>query len=67
MLDDELVQLIPEIVRTGCPTMPIIDSEEGATRPVWGVLELGFYDIQDDGDTVLVVVPDNSLMSVRCI
>lgn len=67
VLDDELVQLISEIVRTGCPTMPIIDSEEGATWPVWGVLEFGFDDIQDDRDTVLVIVPDNPLMSVCCI
>lgn len=67
MLDDQLVQLIPEIVRTCRPTMPIIDSEEGATWPVRGVLELGFDNIQDDGDTVLIIVPDNPLMSVRCI
>jgi hypothetical protein len=47
--------------------MPIIDSEERATWPVRGVLELGLNDIQDDGDTVLVIIPDNTLMSVRCI
>jgi hypothetical protein len=47
--------------------MPIIDSEEGATWPVRGVLELGLNDIKDYGDTVFVIVPDNTLMSVRCI
>ena len=67
MLHDELVQLIPEIVRTCSPTMPIIDSKKGATWPVLGVLELGLNDIQDDGHTVLVIVPDNALMSVRCV
>ena len=67
VLDDELVQLISEIVRTCRPAMPIIDSEEGATWPVRGVLELGLNDIKDDGDTVFVIVPDNTLMSVRCI
>lgn len=67
MLNDQLVKLISEIVRTGCPTMTIIDSEEGATWPVRGVLELGLDDIQDDRDTVLVIVPYNPLMSVRCI
>lgn len=45
VLNDQLVQLISEIVRTGRPTMPIIDSKEGATWPVGGVLELGLNDI----------------------
>jgi hypothetical protein len=67
VLHDQLVQLIPEIVRTGRPTMPVIDPEEGATWPVGGVLELGLNDIQDDGDAVLVIVPDNTLMGIRCI
>ena len=67
MLNNELVQLIPKKVCACRPTMPIIDSKEGATRPVWSVLELWLNDIQDDGYTVLVIVSDDTLMSVRSI
>lgn len=65
MLNDQLMQLVSEVVSTGRPSMPIVDPEEGAPRPVLRVLELGLDDVQDDGHAVLVVVTDDALVGVR--
>ena len=67
MFNYQLVQLIPQVVGTRSPSMPVIHPEEGAARPVSRLLELRLNDVQDDRDAVLVVVADDALMRVGCI
>ena len=67
MLNDQLMQLIAQIVSTGGTSVAVIDTEKGAPRPVLSLFELGFDDVQDYRYSVLVVVPDDPLMSIRCI
>lgn len=69
MLDYQLVQLVPEVVRAGCSTVAVIYSKEGATGPIGRIFELWLDDIQNYGYSILVVIPDDSLMcvgSIRC-
>ena len=44
--------------------MAIVDSKEGASWPLINLLELWLDNVKDDADSIFVVVPDNSLMSV---
>ena len=44
--------------------MAIVDSKEGASRPLLHLLELWLDDVEDNAHSVLVVVPHNSLVSV---
>jgi hypothetical protein len=67
MFDDQLVKLVPEVVGTGSATMAVIDSKEGAAGPVGGLLEFGLDDVQDDGDSILVVVSYDALMGVGSV
>ena len=63
--DNKLVKLVSEVVSTGCATMTVVNSEEGASRPLVDLLELRLNDVENDADSVFVVVPDDALMSVR--
>ncbi len=47
--------------------MAIIDSEEGALRPVLVFSRLGLEDVQNDRYSIFVVVSDYSLIGVRSI
>ena len=47
--------------------MTVVDPKEGAAGPVLGLLELGLYNVQNNGYSILVVVPDNPLMGVCSI
>jgi len=58
------MQLVSQEVSASRAAMTIIDGEEGAPGPVLDLLELRLDDIQDDGHTVLVVVPDDALVRV---
>ena len=44
--------------------MSIIDSEKWATGPVCSLLELGLYNVKYNGYSILVVIPNNALVSV---
>lgn len=46
------------------PAVAIINTEEGAFGPVLMLAVLWLHDVQDDGDTVLVVASDQALVSV---
>jgi hypothetical protein len=68
VLDDELVQLISEIVRTCRPTMPIIDSEEGALWPLFILRAIGrLHYVEDYGYPVFIVSPNDALMCINSI
>ena len=47
--------------------MPVINCKERTPRPIVNLLELRLYDIEYDGDSVLVVVSDDALVSVRSV
>lgn len=47
--------------------MPIIDRKKTAARPHLNFFKLGLNDVQDDTDSVFVVVAHHTLVSIRCI
>lgn len=49
--------------------MTIEHSEKADLRPLNGqiLFALGFEDIEDDGDTIFIVVTDNTLVGISCI
>ena len=63
--DYELVQVVLQVVSTSIASMSIIDSEEGALRPCLDVLlALGSDDVEDDADSILVVISDDPLVGI---
>ena len=66
ILHDEVVKIVAKVVSTGSPTVPIEDAEEADLRPLnlQVLLALWLQDVQDDRDSVLIVVPDDALVSV---
>ena len=46
-------------------SMAIKDSEIAATWP--SAFEIGFGDVHDDGDSILIVVLDEAMIGVDCI
>jgi hypothetical protein len=67
MLDYKLMQLVPEVVSTGRPTVTVIHSKERASWPIWGIFEFGLDDIKDYRNTIFIVISDYTLMCIRCI
>ncbi len=54
--------LVPEEVGTAISAVAVVDPEEGAFGPEFvQFLGVRFYHVQDYGQTVLVVVPDQAL------
>jgi len=64
---NELVQLVPEEISTSSTTMTIINSKEGASWPFVNLLEFRFDNIQDNRNSIFIIVPYNTLMSICCI
>jgi hypothetical protein len=64
LLDDELVQVVSEKVGTATAPVAVVDPEEGAFGPLLVLAGGWFQDVQDDRYSVLVVVPDYSLVGV---
>ena len=63
------MQVVPQVVGTGRPTVTIEDTEEADLGPLdlKVLLALGLQYVQYDGDSVLVVVSDDALVSVRSV
>jgi hypothetical protein len=61
------MQLVSQKVCTPWTTMPIVHCKERTSWPVVTHLVLRLDNVQDDTDSILVVVPDHALMSVSCI
>lgn len=61
------MQVVSEVVSTGRPAMSIKDSEEADLWPFELQMRfvLGLQNVENDADTVLVVVPDDALVRVR--
>ena len=47
--------------------MAVEDPEEGAFRPVFALLRGRLHNVKDDGDSVLIIIPYNALVSVSCV
>lgn len=67
MLNNQLMQLVPQIVSTSSPPVPVVHPKKAAPWPIGGLFELGLNDVQYNGDPILVVVADNALVRVCCI
>ena len=67
VLDDEVVEVVAEVVGTGRAAVAVENAEEANLGPldVEVLLAFGLEDIEDDGDAVLVVVADDTLVRVR--
>ena len=66
ILHDEVVKIIAKVVSTGSPTVPIKDTEEADLRPLnlQVLLALRLQDVQDDRNSVLIIVSDDALIGV---
>jgi hypothetical protein len=62
--DNKLVKLISQIVSTCCTSMTIVYSEEGASWPLIHLLKLRLDNIKNNTDSILIIVPYNTLMGV---
>ena len=59
-----MVQVVSEELSASITSMAVIDSEEGALGPDFVLTVLWLHDVEDDGDSVLVVIPDETLVSI---
>ena len=66
VLHDEVMKIIAQVVRTGSSTMAIEDSEETDLRPfnVQVCFTLWLEDVENDRDSVLIVLSDDALVRV---
>ena len=62
------MQVISEEIRTRMPSMPIENSEKLAFGPCsFALLLRRFLNIEDNGDTILIVVPNHALIGVGSV
>lgn len=61
LLHDELVKIVPEEISAGGSSVAVIDCEEGTSRPLVDLLEVGLCDVEDNADTVLIVISKNQI------
>lgn len=60
MVDNVFMEIVSEKVATSCSSMSIVDCEKGGLDSI-------FVDVQNDADSVFIVVSGDSLVSVDCI
>lgn len=65
--NDKLVKVISQIICTCCSTMTIIDSKEWTPRPVFMLSRLRFQYIQNDWNSILIIIPHYPLVSIGSI
>ena len=66
LIDNDQVKLVLEEVGAGAATVAIVDREVAALRPDRHVLARGgFRHVEDDGDSILIIVALNTLMRIR--
>mmetsp|Transcript_19643 Transcript_19643/g.30295 ORF Transcript_19643/g.30295 Transcript_19643/m.30295 type:complete len:201 (-) Transcript_19643:1586-2188(-) len=63
----ELVELVSQEISASGASVAIVDCEEGAPGPLLHLLELRLNDVEDNGDSVFVVVTNDTLVSISCI
>ncbi len=67
LLDHKLVQIVSQKISAGGPSVPVEDPEERALRPVLFLSRVRLENVEDDGDPVLVVVPNDAFVRVGCV
>lgn len=69
VLDDELVEVVPEEVGTDMTTVSIVDPEEGAFWPLLPrkLFRLRLHNVEDDGYSIFVIIPDDSLVCIGAV
>jgi len=69
VLNDELVEVVPEELCALAAAMAIIDPEEGALGPavLLHVLAFGLHYVQNDGHPILIIVPNDALVGVGSV
>lgn len=66
-LNNELVKIVSQEVGARRTAVAIVDPEEGASRPLFVHAILRFNNVEDDGDSVFIVVAYDSLVCVCSI
>jgi hypothetical protein len=64
---NKLVQLISKVVGTLRTPVAVIDGKERASGPNIYLLELGLDDVQNDADSVFIVVANHALVRICCV
>ncbi len=62
-----MVQVVAKKLSTSTAAVTVIDPEERAGWPRFVLAVLRLDDVEDDGDSVLVVVAHQSLVRIRCV
>jgi len=65
--DHVVVQVVSQKLRANRPAMAVVNPKERAFRPVLVYSVLWLDDIQDNADTVFIIVPDETLVCVGSI
>lgn len=67
ILDDKVVQIVAQVVRAGSPSVSIEDAKEANLGPFdtrWQLLVLWLEDVENDADSVLIVLSNDALVCV---
>ena len=69
ILNNEIVEVVSQVIRAGRASMAVKHTEETYLRPldVKVLLVFRLQNIQNYGHTILVVVSNYTLVSIRCI
>lgn len=68
VFDDELMQIVSQEVGASVATVTVKNAKEAAFRPFLNVfLDRRLHDVQDNADSVLVVVSNDALVGIRSI
>jgi hypothetical protein len=62
-----MMQIVPQILSTSMASMTIVDTEEGALRPVLILPVIRLDNVQNDGDSVFIVCSDETLVGIGSI
>jgi len=62
LFDHKVVQLVPQELSALLATMPVVYAKEAAFWPVFIFSVVWLCDIKDDGDPILIIVPDQTLI-----
>jgi len=61
------MEIISEEISAWISTVSVKYSEKSTFRPVLAFFAGRFHDVKDNGDSILVVIPDYSLIGIGCI
>ena len=65
--DNKLMELVSKIICASCSTMPVIYGKEGASWPFFNLFKFRFDDIQNNRNTIFIIISNDTLMGVGWI